>query len=469
MNILEETINEVLDEASRKEADYQMLLDGWRRIDEASLNRIMEHGKHGFLIVSSQRSGLETYDKNPSLSLSKEFEEWANANNAAKDEESANAFLKKRNADAEKYLNSSIKESGYAYSPVNGGYHYKGDPGNTGDTYEISYIVYNHKRNGTEDYADFDILFKLGLEWCKELKQESIYVQFPDAAPHYYNAEGEVCDSHSSKNFKFNRDGEEYFTTTKRKSSNPQKFTADIRFENLYRRGLSERMERMRRTQSGEVVFDDIDLKKQRKTVDETSRRQKAVQAVQGRNRKVKTIGIISAQNPMGQKASKEYNDSSHEDLLRNLKIGHYQYFVTDGKYGDPETSVMVYNISLEEMINLCYRYNQESMIFIDMTDGNEVSCQYWEGADKTSKLEKAREVHKFINAENDDDFYTKVGREFKFRIPFFENIRKVVGTIERNASKYDVDSLVNECISDKYVGSHKYFCRCKLYGTGDI
>lgn len=265
MTILEEVINKVLSEEEQKTKDNEMFFKGWKRIDEASLNRIMSHREHGFIIISSQRSSLETWDKNPSLSLTAEYKDWLIMKDVESSEESVNEFLKERNAKAEAELNREIKVSGYAYSPVNGGYHYKDAPDNSNDSYEISYIVYNHKRSGVEDYGDFEELFKLALKWCAMFKQESVYVQFPNEAPHYYNAQGEICDSHSSKNFKFNDDKQEYFTTTKRKSNNPQKFTADIQFESMYRRKVSERIERMKRTQSGEVIFDDLDLIKRRK------------------------------------------------------------------------------------------------------------------------------------------------------------------------------------------------------------
>lgn len=198
--------------------------------------------------------------------------------------------------------------------------------------------------------------------------------------------------------------------------------------------------------------------------IDETSRRQKAIQSIQSRNHKIRTIGIISAENPMGQVASSEYNKNATEDLIKNLKIGHYQYFIVKGMYGSPEISVMVYNISIDDMLKLCYTYNQESMIFIDMTNGDDVSCQYWEGDDHNSKLKLQREEHRFIDATDDNDFYTQISREFKFRIPFFECVKHTISLIEKNSNKYDVDKLINECIDNKYTGKHKYICRCKLY-----
>lgn len=50
-----------------------------------------------------------------------------------------------------------------------------------------------------------------------------------------------------------------------------------------------------------------------------------------GKNRKVKTLAIISAQNPMGMESSKEYNDNAQRELIENLENGKYRYFVTKG------------------------------------------------------------------------------------------------------------------------------------------
>ena len=201
--------------------------------------------------------------------------------------------------------------------------------------------------------------------------------------------------------------------------------------------------------------------------ITETSRRQKAQQAIQGKNRRVKTIAIISAQNPMGSDGSdlpKDYNQKSHEELLKNLKIGQYRYFVVSGKYGTSEISVIVYNISLDETLKLCYHFNQESVIFVDITNGEDVSYQYWEGEDHQSPLKKKYEEHEIINATDDADFYTKISKKFKFRIPFFEDIKKYISDLDKLNEKYDVDRLISECIDAGWSGKHRYYCRGKLH-----
>lgn len=255
--LLSECIEEVLSEHSKKELDLTMYKMGKRPICETSINRIMSHGEHGFIIISSQRSSIETWDNNPELSLQSEYDEWLNGQEG--NPELEKEFLKERNAKAEQMLNQQIRQAGYAYSPVYGGY----NPDGSYDVFEISYIVYNHKKGDKEGYGDFNELFNYAIEWCKEFMQESVYVQAPNEAPNYYDRNGNQCNSSSSKNFKFNRP-EEFFTTTKRKSVDPKKFTADIQFENFYRRGIVEKMGRQILSQRGEVLFDDIDMIKRK-------------------------------------------------------------------------------------------------------------------------------------------------------------------------------------------------------------
>lgn len=212
MEIFENVVNEVFNDIDKKNKDYELYKQGWKPINEAGLNRIMTHGKHGFIIISSQRSSLETWDKNPELSLTSEYEKWCQNKGIEASENTVAEFLQIRNKNAEKELNIDIKRSDYAYSPVYGGYHYKGASDNSNDDYELSYIVYNHKKNENDNYGDFQLLFNKAIEWCQMFKQESVYIQAPDEAPHYYNGNNEICDTHSSKNFKFNDNKAEYFT-----------------------------------------------------------------------------------------------------------------------------------------------------------------------------------------------------------------------------------------------------------------
>ena len=227
-------------------------------LSESSLNRMLEHGKTGMVIISANRSEID--DNNPALSLASDFDEYIHKKYPGGDKDldadavydEGREWLRHRNARADKELLRDIKAAGYSYTPVYGGYH-----GGNGveDSYEPSYVVYNYKK-GSDNPGDFYELERFAIEMCRKYKQESVYVQEPDSAPKYLDGEGNQVNMFSSKDFKLNRDQEKYYTTTKRDRSNPQRFTADIVFENMYiplRPGTYN--ERMRRDLSGEYIL----------------------------------------------------------------------------------------------------------------------------------------------------------------------------------------------------------------------
>ena len=197
--------------------------------------------------------------------------------------------------------------------------------------------------------------------------------------------------------------------------------------------------------------------------INETSRRQKAQQAIQGKNKRVRTIGIVSAQNPMGKQASKEYNQRAQNELISGLKNGRFMYYVTDGLYGSPEKSVMIYNISLNDLLHIAKKYSQESVIYVDI-QGKDISYQYYEIDSQNGEYVKRHEENDIVDATNDNDYYTKISRHFKFRIPFFEHIRYITNTLNERAKHIDVDKMLSESLDSSYTGLHKYKCRGELY-----
>ena len=197
----------------------------------------------------------------------------------------------------------------------------------------------------------------------------------------------------------------------------------------------------------------------------ETSRRHKAQQAIQGANRRVRTMAIISAENPMGKKMNDEYNQQAREKLERQLAIGHYRYFKAKGNYDGLENSVMIYNISIEDTLYLCYKYNQESVIFVDMQKDGEISYQYWQGDDNSSQLKLQHEEHEIVDATDDDNYYTQISKKFKFRIPFFEHIKKIKDDLSLRENYIEVDRLITESLESNRTRKSKYFKRCQLYG----
>ena len=224
-------------------------------LSEASLNKMMQHGENGLVIISANRSEIES--TNPEHDLTDEVEAslegkggpQAIDSDAMYDE--MRAWLRHRNAHADNRLRNDIRHAGFSYTPVYGGYH--GTDGVV-DSYEPSYVVYCYDRKGNE--RDFQDLERFALDMCRKYKQDSVYVQRPGEPPVFLDADGNQLNASSSKDFKFNRDDEEFYTTTARDKTSPQRFTADIVFESMYipLRPASYN-ENMRRVKSGEYIL----------------------------------------------------------------------------------------------------------------------------------------------------------------------------------------------------------------------
>ena len=231
-------------------------------LSEASLNRMMEHGKTGMIIISGNRSEIDS--DNPENSLRKQFKSWCRKNGVDNPDKKVEAqWLKDRNAKADKHLKNDIMRAGWSFSPVYGGY--KGNDGVT-DNFEPSFVVYNYNRKG-EQKEGFDELKNFAIRMCKKYRQNSVYVQGPGEPPVYLDGNGNQVSTKSSLDFKFNREKEDYFTTTKRDKTDPQRFTGDISFdpddeekdvvfENMYHAlRPADYTERLRRDKQGEFIL----------------------------------------------------------------------------------------------------------------------------------------------------------------------------------------------------------------------
>ena len=224
-------------------------------LSETSLNQMMEHGKTGMIIISGNRSEIDSSD--PALSLRKEFDRHVEklGGYGVIDSDALygmeREWLAKRNKAADKQLKKDIMAAGFSFTPVFGGYHGKDS---VVDSYEPSYVVYCYNRKG--EPVDFETLKQFGLKECFKFKQESVYIQAPGQPPVYLDSDGNRMDKSSSLDFKLNRDGEEFFTTTSRDKTHPQRFTGDIQFESVcipLRPG--DYNERMRRLKQGEYIL----------------------------------------------------------------------------------------------------------------------------------------------------------------------------------------------------------------------
>lgn len=178
----------------------------------------------------------------------------------------------------------------------------------------------------------------------------------------------------------------------------------------------------------------------------EVSRRQKAQQALNGWNPSIKTMAILTSENPRYHEFSdgkNTNNDQRIENLEKDLKLGHFAWFPVKGQYGGKEKSYIIYNISLDDSLYLGRKFGQESIIFIDGSH-----CEYWEqSGDGKYKKTHEREMSQRLDMTNAEDFYTQVCRSFKFQIPFFDGSDENQATMGESALR--VCNVIRERIGE--------------------
>jgi len=146
---------------------------------------------------------------------------------------------------------------------------------------------------------------------------------------------------------------------------------------------------------------------------------------------RINSVGILTAQNPEGEKASKKFNKEANRQLWDMLRTANYGPIRVKGKFfGTDEDSFLVPNISRQEMIDLGEKFNQAAVIWGDKRADKQgqpyFRFEYLEGG----QVQSVRSVHVGSqDVQERPDMYTMVkGR--KFIIPFFQDphARKVPG-----------------------------------------
>lgn len=136
----------------------------------------------------------------------------------------------------------------------------------------------------------------------------------------------------------------------------------------------------------------------------------------------IDSVGIMTAENPMGEKTSVEFNEYQQSELKKILRENNYGFHEVMGKYGNTENSLIIPNISRNFMIHLCELFNQESIIWADKIGDNTMRFYYIE--QDGNVVESVDEVFVGSEAQSREDFYTWVQNR-KFYIPFFQQKEK--------------------------------------------
>jgi hypothetical protein len=186
-----------------------------------------------------------------------------------------------------------------------------------------------------------------------------------------------------------------------------------------------------------------------------------------GLNRTVKTIGIITAENPMKSKLNADENRRLNNRLKDHFSGGVYGYQQIKGKFGNMEHPFFVQNIHRKDLIELGKRYHQKSVIWGNVSNPYSLVYEY---IDCQKGVENSRAV--FKKDIDRDDFYSEY-RGRKFVIPFFEkdfNDKKfkydnkgvvIENTVEINQLLNDAEQAAIKSVNDKY---QSYYFRIDVY-----
>lgn len=150
-------------------------------LEKITLDRIInKHGNNGLIIVSANRTDMP----------------------------------KERNEEKTRELITDLRNSGYSYLPVYGGYK---SPDGVEDEYEPSFLVFNHTTDG--ENGDFEDLKKLALYLCGKYEQHSVCVKEPNKPPVYLNKNGEKENKRESNIVYKNDAKQQAFTSLKSKEA----------------------------------------------------------------------------------------------------------------------------------------------------------------------------------------------------------------------------------------------------------
>lgn len=170
----------------------------------------------------------------------------------------------------------------------------------------------------------------------------------------------------------------------------------------------------------------------------------------------IKTIGIVTAHNPNGQKPvvdndleSARENARLNSSLEEYLRTRNYGPIKVKGHFGIKEDSFLIPNIGKQELIKIGQWFEQMSVIWgekeIDHNNNPYLRFEYIDV--ESQKTQSIRTVHLGGDeVQGRDDFYTMINGK-KFIIPFFDDplSKKIPGT------KYGSTQDAPESVDDFY------------------
>jgi hypothetical protein len=177
-----------------------------------------------------------------------------------------------------------------------------------------------------------------------------------------------------------------------------------------------------------------------RKIINEMSGFPRVKNMMMGNVDNVNTIGIITAENPMGQSAPKQTNLEQQANLkqrIRNLGLGFIQI---KGVYGNTENPLVIPNITKKDLLRLGKEFDQESVISGEKEQDETKTYFRWDYVECENN-HVVSSVYKNISGkdvESRENFYSAV-KNRKFYFPFFDDVEadkvpsKEFSTVKQN------------------------------------
>lgn len=147
-------------------------------------------------------------------------------------------------------------------------------------------------------------------------------------------------------------------------------------------------------------------------------------------------VGIISADSPLTIPETK----GGTQALAKELDHLGLKYEPTDGKYGNPESSFIVYNPTREQMIDLGRRYGQEGVVY---TLKGRHQLIYTNGPNKGKHAPGRQGAELFM--EPPPDYYTRIPNKGYMRLHFDHNNLVDDAGMTKSEQNMSKDLEVNE------------------------
>lgn len=139
----------------------------------------------------------------------------------------------------------------------------------------------------------------------------------------------------------------------------------------------------------------------------------------------IRSFGIITAENPDGERQSGAENKNRQQDFAKQLKASRYVYIQVEGRYKDnKEHPYLIFNITRDVLRSFAKKYWQECYVYVELeTDGTMSTFECWEKEKKgvypnaaKNPYVKTDEAVEWTKRNDATDIYTVIGKDLKLK-----------------------------------------------------